>query len=68
MTRYEMAQVVAKAMARSGKADAETKALIDKLAVEFAAELNHLGVRVAKLEANQPNLKFNGVLAIRYTS
>lgn len=51
MTRYEMAQAVAKAMAKSEKADAEMKALIDKLAVEFAAELNNLGVRVAKLEA-----------------
>ena len=48
-TRYEMAEVVAKAMARSDKADASLKALIDKLAVEFASELNTLGVRVAKL-------------------
>ena len=55
MTRYEMAQVVAKAMARSDKADAEMKALIDKLAVEFAAELNNLGVRVAKLEEKNQN-------------
>jgi hypothetical protein len=68
MTRYEMAQVVAKAMARSEKADAETKALIDKLAVEFAAELNNLGVRVAKLEANQPNVKFAGAFAARWTN
>ena len=68
MTRYEMAQVVAKAMAKSEKADAETKALIDKLAVEFAAELNNLGVRVAKLEANQPNVKFAGVFAARWTN
>ena len=49
MTRYEMAQIVAKAMAKSDKADAQMKATIDKLAVEFAAELNNLGVRVAKL-------------------
>ena len=50
MSRFEMAQIVAKAMTRSDKADADNKALIDKLAVEFAAELNNLGVRVAKLE------------------
>ncbi len=68
MTRYEMAQVVAKAMAKSDKADAEQKALIDKLAVEFAAELNNLGVRVAKLEANQPNIQFKGAAWIRYTA
>jgi len=53
MTRYEMAQIVAKAMARSDKADAANKALIDKLAVEFASELNNLGVRIAKVEAKQ---------------
>lgn len=67
MTRYEMAQIVAKAMARSDKADASMKALIDKLAVEFAAELNNLGVRVAKLEANQPTIKFGGTFQVRYT-
>lgn len=66
MTRYEMAQVVAKAMAKSEKADAETKALIDKLAVEFAAELNNLGVRVAKLEKNASNIKLSGDVRLRY--
>ncbi len=66
MTRYEMAQVVAKAMAKSEKADAETKALIDKLAVEFAAELNNLGVRVAKLEKNASTIKLTGDVRLRY--
>ncbi len=66
MTRYEMAQVVAKAMAKSEKADAETKALIDKLAVEFAAELNNLGVRVAKLEKNASTIKISGDARLRY--
>ena len=42
MTRYEMAQIVAKAMAKG--------ASVDKLAAEFADELDNLGVRVAKLE------------------
>lgn len=66
MTRYEMAQIVAKAMVKSDKADAETKALVDKLAVEFSSELQNLGVRVAKLEANQSNIKFTGDVRIRY--
>jgi hypothetical protein len=66
MTRYEMAQVVAKAMAKSEKADAEMKALIDKLAVEFAAELNNLGVRVAKLEA-KTNVGLTYETRIRYS-
>lgn len=66
MTRYEMAQIVAKALAKSDKADAQMKATIDKLAVEFAAELNNLGVRVTKLEKNQSNIKFSGAFAQRY--
>lgn len=66
MSRYEMAQVVAKAMARSDKADAENKALIDKLAVEFAAELNNLGVRVTALEKKVDNLKFTGDIRAFY--
>jgi hypothetical protein len=66
MTRYEMAQVVAKAMFKEDKADQATKAVIEKLAVEFAAELNNLGVRVAKLEANQPSVTWNGNDQIRY--
>jgi len=66
MTRYEMAQIVAKAMARSDKADAETKATIDKLATEFSAEIENLGVRVAKLEKKSDNLRFDGNLRVRY--
>ena len=65
-TRYEMAQATAKAMARADKADAQMKALIDKLAVEFAAELNNLGVRVAKLEKNASSIKFWGDARLRY--
>lgn len=67
-TRYELAQAVAKAMARSDKADAQMKGLIDKLAVEFAAELNNLGVRVAKLEKNASSIKFWGEARLRYQS
>jgi len=67
-TRYEMAQATAKAMARSDKANAANKALIDKLAVEFAAELNNLGVRVAKLESRASTLQFTGDVRLRYQS
>ncbi|MGI6092264.1 MAG: putative porin [Negativicutes bacterium] len=66
MTRYEMAQIVAKAMVKSEQADAETKALVDKLAVEFNAELQNLGVRVAKLEKNASSIKFSGDARIRF--
>jgi hypothetical protein len=67
-SRYEMAQATAKAMARADKADAQMKALIDKLAVEFAAELNNLGVRVAKLEKNASSIKFWGDSRLRVQS
>ena len=66
ITRYEMAQIVAKAMAKSDKADAQQKATIDKLAVEFAAELNNLGVRVAKLEKQASNIKVQGETYLWY--
>jgi hypothetical protein len=66
MTRYEMAQIVAKAMARSDKADAAQKAIIDKLSVEFASELEGLNVRVTKLEDKVGNIKFTGEIRARY--
>jgi len=66
MTRYEMAQIVAKAMTKADKADAANKAAIDKLAVEYAAELNNLGVRVSKLEDKVGNIKFTGEARFRY--
>lgn len=60
MTRYEMAQIVAKAMARVDSADASQRSQIEKLAAEFADELDSLGVRVAKLEKNSDNVKITG--------
>lgn len=68
ITRYEMAQIVAKAMAKSDKADPKQKAAIDKLATEFAAELNVIGVRVTTLENNQPTVKLNGEVDVRYNA
>ena len=62
MTRYEMSQIVEKAMANSNKANAVQKALIDKLAIEFALELNKLDKRVAKLEQSQPTVTLSGQL------
>ena len=64
ITRYEMAQMVAKAMAK-GNMSASDRALVDRLAAEFADELNNLGVRVSNLERNADMVKWNGEL--RYT-
>ena len=68
ITRYEMAQMVAKAMAKGGNVPVSDKALIDRLAAEFADELNNLGVRVTKLERNADMVKWNGKLEYTYTS
>ena len=65
ITRYEMAQMVAKAMAKS--TSGADKALVDKLAAEFADELNNLGVRVANLERNADMVKWNGKAEYTFT-
>ncbi|MCI6100486.1 MAG: S-layer homology domain-containing protein [Selenomonas sp.] len=65
ITRYEMAQMVAKAMAKTDVSAAD-KAMIDKLAAEFADELNNLGVRVSNLEKHADMVKWNGELRYRY--
>ena len=64
ITRYEMAQMVARAMAKGGG----NKALIDKLAAEFADELTSLGVRVSALEKKVDNVKWRGTLAYVYSN
>ena len=66
ITRYEMAQMVAKAMVRQDRVDAEQNAIINRLANEFSAELNNLGVRVATLENKVGNFKFTGDARLRY--
>ena len=58
MTRYEMAQIVAKAMAKGAD--------VDKLAAEFADELDNLGVRVANLEKKADNVKITGEVRYNY--
>ena len=60
MTRYEMAQIVAKAMAKGAN--------VDKLAAEFADELDNLGVRVAALEKKADNVKITGTIQASYAS
>ena len=66
ITRFEMAQMVAKAMARQGQVDAEQNAIINRLANEFSAELNNLGVRVSTLENKVGNFAFTGDARLRY--
>ncbi len=66
ITRFEMAQMVAKAMAHQERVDAEQNAIINRLANEFSTELNNLGVRVSTLENKVGNFKFTGDARLRY--
>ncbi|MBP6889899.1 MAG: S-layer homology domain-containing protein [Veillonella sp.] len=66
ITRYEMAQMVAKAMANEARANAEQQAMINRLADEFSSELNNLGVRVSNLENKVGNVKVTGDARLRY--
>ena len=58
MTRYEMAQIVARAMAKGAN--------VDKLAAEFADELEKLNVRVAALEKKSDNVRITGEIRYHY--
>ena len=65
MTRYEMAQVIAKAMTKAQTA--EQKGTVDKLSKEFAVELMNLGVKVDSLDKKIDNMvKVSGDARVRY--
>ena len=66
MTRYELAQVIARLMAREDQLNAEQKATLDKLAGEYADELANLGVRVSNLEKKVGNISWSGDARMRY--
>ena len=66
MTRYELAQIVARLMAKEDQLNAEQQATLDKLAGEYADELANLGVRVANLEKKVGNISWSGDARMRY--
>ncbi len=68
ITRYEMAQMVAKALAKTPSANlsAASRAELEKLAAEFRDELDSLGVRVEELEKNSDKVQFTGEIRYRY--
>ena len=68
LTRYEMAEIVYKAMQNQSKANIAQKALIDKLGAEYALEMNKIDkidTRLTKVEQNQSNIKFSGSLLVQ---
>ena len=66
MTRFELAQIVARLMAKEDQVNAEQQATIDKLAGEYADELANLGVRVGNLEKKVGNLSWSGDARMRF--
>ena len=66
MTRYELAQIVARLMAKEDQLNAEQQATLDKLAGEYADELANLGVRVSNLEKKVGNIAWSGNARMRY--
>ena len=66
ITRYELAQIIARLMAKEDQMNAEDRAIIDRLASEYADELENLGVRVSNLEKKVGNLAWSGDARVRY--
>ncbi len=64
ITRYEMAQMIAKAMAKNPTG--ASKAELDRLAAEFRDELDALGVRVSELEKYADKVTWNGKIEYTY--
>lgn len=65
VTRYEMAQIVAKAMTKSLNAD--QKASVERLEKEFTVELIAMGVQVDGMQKQMDNMvKLSGDARVRY--
>ena len=66
VTRYEIAQIVARLMAKEDQLNGEQQAALNKLAGEYADELATLGVRVSNLEKKVGNIYWSGDARMRY--
>lgn len=50
ITRYEMAQITARLLAKRDSLSADQQSVVDKLSREYANDLSNLGVRISELE------------------
>lgn len=66
ITRFEMAQMIAKGLANQNRANAEQQAMLNRLSDEFSNELNNLGIRVNHLEDRVGNVQITGDARIAY--
>lgn len=65
MTRYELAQIVARLMAKEDEYSTSQRAIIEKLACALADELDNMGVRVSTLESRIGNVRWSGDARMR---
>lgn len=56
VSRYELAQIIARLMAKEESLNDSQKAMVQKLSAEYADDLQNLGVRVKELEKKTGNL------------
>ena len=68
ITRYELAQIIARLMAKEDQLNAEQRATLDKLAGEYADELANLGVRGSNLEKKVGNISWSGDAKMWYVN
>ncbi|MDU5301209.1 MAG: S-layer homology domain-containing protein, partial [Dialister micraerophilus] len=66
ITRYEVAQIVARLLAQESQLNAQQRATVEKLAAEYADELNNLGVRVSNLENKVGNVTWGGDARVKF--
>ena len=66
ITRFEMAQMVAKALQQQERMNGEQQEVLNKLRDEFSKELQNLGVRVENLEHKVGNVSFTGDIRLRF--
>ncbi|MGE1062157.1 hypothetical protein NXG27_05920 [Megasphaera paucivorans] len=75
MNRYEFAVLVVRCLDKYDQANVADQKIIDSLSAEFASELNHMGVREAKIQPeskikpdNKVNVFVGGDTRMRYVS
>lgn len=56
VSRYELAQIIARLMAKEESLNDSQRAMVQKLSAEYAGELQSLGIRVKELEKKTGNL------------
>ena len=66
ITRYEAAELTARALAHMDRDSVEQRAMIQRLAEEYTDELNRLGVRIRDLENTVGNIHVSGDVRLRY--